>query len=87
MSLKISHLKKCFVAKKCGPSSESSPSHSNIKSLITDHCNKHNTNEKNELLKCDTETQREQMLLEKWYQKTLHPGLPQILNFFKRQYL
>ena len=37
---------------------------------------------KNELLKCDTETQREQMLLEKWYQKTLHPELPQILNFF-----
>lgn len=22
------------------------------------------------------------MLLEKWYQKTLHPELPQILNFF-----
>lgn len=37
---------------------------------------------KNELLKCDTETQREQMLLEKRYQKTLHAELPHILNFF-----
>ena len=43
---------------------------------------------KNELLKCDTETQREQMLLEKRYQKTLHAELPHILNFFfLRQYL
>lgn len=48
---------------------ESSPSHSNIKSLITDHCNKHNTNEKNELLKCDTETQREQNAVRKMVPK------------------
>lgn len=51
--------------------------------MITDHHNKHNTNEKKkELLKCDTETRREQMLLEKRYQKTLYAELPHILNFF-----
>jgi len=42
-------------------------------SLVTEHCNKYNFKQfeiLQELLKCDTETQSEKMLLEKWCQLT-----------------
>ena len=38
-----------------------------------------------ELLKCDTETCHEQMLLEKWHPLCFHSGLPQTFNLFKKK--
>ena len=40
-----------------------------------------------ELPKCDTETQSEQMLLEKWHDDWPNTGLPKTFNFCKTQYL